>query len=59
MRARVVEAEADVPLAMAQALREGNLGVMDYFNLKNVVADTEMRTSIAKPDAPRGGADGE
>ena len=59
MRARVVEAEAEVPLAMAQALREGNLGVMDYFNLKNVVADTEMRTSIAKPDSPRGGPDGE
>ena len=56
MRARVVEAEAEVPMAMAQALREGNLGVMDYFNLKNVEADTEMRTSIATPtDGPRGG----
>ena len=59
MRARVVEAEADVPLAMAQALREGNLGVMDYFNLKNVGADTEMRTSIAKPESPRGGTENE
>ena len=59
MQARVVEAEAEVPLAMAQALREGNLGVMDYFNLKNVVADTEMRTSIAKPGDTPGGAGGE
>lgn len=48
MRARVVEAEAEVPLAMAQALREGKLGVMDYYNLKNVVADTDMRASIGK-----------
>lgn len=48
MRARVVEAEAQVPLAMAEALRAGNLGVMDYYNLKNVVADTDMRSSIGK-----------
>jgi uncharacterized protein YqfA (UPF0365 family) len=48
MRAKVVEAEADVPLAMAQALREGNLGVMDYLNLKNIESDTEMRGSIGK-----------
>ncbi len=48
MRAKVVEAEAEVPKAMAQALREGNLGVMDYYQLKNVVADTEMRRSISK-----------
>lgn len=46
MRARVVEAEAEVPKAMAQALREGNLGVMDYYNLRNINADTEMRSSI-------------
>ncbi len=46
MRARVVEAEAEVPRAMAQALRDGNLGVMDYYNMRNVVADTEMRESI-------------
>ena len=59
MRARVVEAEAEVPQALAQALREGNLGVMDYFNLKNVVADTEMRASIATPPAKPRSPDGE
>ena len=48
MRAKVVEAEAEVPRAMAQALRDGNLGVMDYYNLKNVLADTDMRASISK-----------
>ena len=47
MRAKVVEAEAQVPLALAQALREGKIGVLDYYNMKNVLADTEMRTSIA------------
>jgi uncharacterized protein YqfA (UPF0365 family) len=48
MRAKVVEAEAEVPRAMSQALREGNLGVMDYFQMKNVMADTDMRRSISK-----------
>jgi uncharacterized protein YqfA (UPF0365 family) len=48
MRAKVIEAEAKVPLAMAYALKEGKLGVMDYYNLKNVVADTEMRQSISE-----------
>jgi uncharacterized protein YqfA (UPF0365 family) len=52
MRAKVVEAEAEVPKAMAQALREGKLGVMDYYNLKNVVADTSMRDSISKMGKP-------
>ena len=47
MRARVVEAEAEVPKAMAEALRNGKMGVMDYYNMKNVIADTEMRNSIA------------
>lgn len=47
MRAKLVEAEAQVPLAMAEAFRSGNLGVMDYARYRNVVADTEMRTSIA------------
>ena len=47
MRAKVIEAEAQVPLAMAEALRSGNLGVMDYYQLKNVQADTAMRDSIA------------
>jgi len=46
MRAKVVEAEAEVPLAMAEAFRSGNLGIMDYYNMKNVAADTKMRESI-------------
>ncbi|PXW91623.1 uncharacterized protein YqfA (UPF0365 family) [Streptohalobacillus salinus] len=48
MRAKVVEAEADVPLALAEALRSGHMGVMDYMNYKNIGADTEMRDSIGK-----------
>lgn len=48
MRAKVVEAEAAVPLAMAEALKEGKLGVMDYYNLQNVLADTQMRDAIGK-----------
>jgi len=47
MRAHVVEAEAQVPLAMAEAFRNGNLGVMDYYRMKNIQADTGMRESIA------------
>lgn len=47
MRAKVVEAESEVPKAMAAALREGKLGVMDYYNMKNIIADTQMRSSIA------------
>ncbi|MFM8479824.1 MAG: flotillin-like protein FloA [Gammaproteobacteria bacterium] len=47
MRARVVEAEAEVPRAMAEAFRSGNLGVMDYYRMRNVQADTSMRDSIA------------
>ncbi len=49
MRARVVEAEAEIPKAIADAFRSGNLGVMDYYNIKNIQADTDMRQSIAKP----------
>ena len=53
MRARVVEAEAEVPRAMAEAFRQGNLGIMDYYRMKNVQADTEMRESIAAaPEEP-------
>jgi uncharacterized protein YqfA (UPF0365 family) len=52
MRAHVVEAEAQVPLALAEALRTGKLGVMDYYNMRNVIADTDMRQSIAKPTPP-------
>jgi len=49
MRAKVVEAEAEIPKAMAQAFREGKLGVMDYYNMQNVIADTNMRESLSKP----------
>jgi uncharacterized protein YqfA (UPF0365 family) len=48
MRAKVVEAEAEVPLAIAAAFRSGNLGVMDYYNLRNIESDTEMRGNIAR-----------
>lgn len=48
MRAKVVEAEADVPLALAEALRSGNMGVMDYMNYRNIGSDTEMRDTIGK-----------
>ncbi|SHK14687.1 flotillin-like protein FloA [Tepidibacter formicigenes] len=48
MRAKVVESEAQIPLAISEAFKNGNLGVMDYYNLKNVMADTNMRESIAK-----------
>jgi uncharacterized protein YqfA (UPF0365 family) len=52
MRARVVEAEADVPRAIAEAFRTGNLGIMDYYRMKNVQADTSMRESIADTGEP-------
>ena len=52
MKAKVVEAEASVPEAMAYALREGKLGVMDYYNLQNITADTSMRDNIAKSTNP-------
>ncbi|WP_207640972.1 flotillin-like protein FloA [Desulfofalx alkaliphila] len=48
MRAKVVEAEAQVPLALSEALREGKLGVMDYYHMKNIIADTEMRDSFGR-----------
>ncbi len=53
-RAKVIEAEAEVPKAMAEAFRSGNLGIMDYYRMKNIEADTSMRENIAKPTA--GGA---
>ncbi|MCF6270670.1 MAG: flotillin-like protein FloA [Melioribacteraceae bacterium] len=53
MKAKVVEAEAEVPLAMADAFRKGNLGVMDYYNIKNIQSDTEMRNSISKSDSDK------
>ncbi len=49
MRAKVIEAEADVPRAMAEAFRNGNLGIMDYYRMKNIEADTSMRGAIANP----------
>ncbi len=48
MRAKVVEAEAEVPQALAQAFREGKIGVMDYYNMQNILADTSMRKSISE-----------
>ena len=51
MRAKLVESEAQVPMAMADALRNGRLGVMDYYNLKNIQADTQMRNQLGGVDA--------
>jgi uncharacterized protein YqfA (UPF0365 family) len=51
-RAKVVQAEAEIPKAIAEAFREGRLGIMDYYKLKNVMADTDMRTAISKIGAP-------
>ena len=55
-RSKVIEAEAQVPIAISEAFRSGNLGVMDYYKLKNIQADTTMRDNIAKP--PGGGNKG-
>ena len=56
-RAKVVQAEAEVPKAISQAFREGTLGIMDYYKLRNIQSDTEMRTAIARTGTqrPRGG----
>ena len=48
MRAKLVEAQAAMPMALAEALKKGNLGVMDYYTLKNIEADTDMRESLSK-----------
>ncbi|MBQ8242558.1 MAG: flotillin-like protein FloA [Bacteroidaceae bacterium] len=53
-RANVIQAEAEVPKAMAEAFRSGNLGIMDYYRMKNIQADTDMRSSIAQPETPVG-----
>ena len=50
-RAKVIEAEAQIPIAMAEAFRNGQLGVMDYYKMQNIQADTSMREQIAKPGA--------
>lgn len=55
MRAKVIEAEAEVPLAISQAFRDGKLGIMDYYNMRNVTADTDMRTAISRAAAPKEG----
>ena len=49
-RAKVVLAEAEVPKAMAEAFRSGNLGIMDYYKMNNIQADTSMRKSIGGED---------
>ncbi|MGB0521967.1 MAG: flotillin-like protein FloA [Flammeovirgaceae bacterium] len=61
-RAKVIEAESEVPMAIAGAFRSGNLGIMDYYRLKNIQADTDMRDSIADPNkksssSNKGGSD--
>lgn len=53
MQAKVVEAQSQVPLAMAEAFRSGRLGVMDYYRMENVQADTSMRSSIAHPEGKK------
>lgn len=55
-RAKVIEAEVQIPQAMAEAFRSGNLGIMDYYKFDNIKADTDMRSSIAKPGS-KGGSD--
>jgi len=51
-RAKLVEAEAEVPKAMAEAFRTGRLGILDYYRIQNVQADTNMRGAIAAASAP-------
>jgi uncharacterized protein YqfA (UPF0365 family) len=53
-RAKVIEAEVEIPLAMAHAFKSGNLGIMDYYRMKNIEADTNMRESISKPPTSGG-----
>ena len=52
MRAELVKAEAEVPLALAEAFRQGHMGVMDYVRYNNIQSDTSMRQAIASPDEP-------
>jgi len=58
MRARVVEAEAQIPIAIAGAFEKGHLGIMDYYRIRNVQADTTMRENIGSegPDASSSGS---
>jgi uncharacterized protein YqfA (UPF0365 family) len=57
-RAKVILAEAEIPKAIAEAFRSGNLGIMDYYQLRNIQADTQMRTSISRGTNVVSGADG-
>lgn len=50
MQAKLVESESEVPLAIAEAFKNGKLGIMDYYNMKNIMADTQMRESIANSE---------
>ena len=52
MRAKVIEAEAEVPIAIAHAFKEGKLGVLDYYNMKNIMSDTDMRNAISHAANP-------
>ena len=47
MKAQVLQAESELPKAMAEAFREGKLGIMDYYRMQNLVADTSMRSALA------------
>lgn len=58
MRAKVVESEAQIPMAIAEAFRSGKLGVLDYYNMQNVQADTGMRKAIAESASPEMGTTG-
>ncbi|MFK7970483.1 MAG: flotillin-like protein FloA [Bacteroidia bacterium] len=58
MRAKLIDAESQVPLAISDAFRIGNLGIMDYHRLQNIEADTDMRRSFAEEDAPKQPEDG-
>lgn len=52
-RANVIQAEAEIPKAIAEAFKSGNLGIMDYYKMRNIISDTEMREAIAKPPAKK------
>nr|QIQ10902.1 hypothetical protein OJOKFFHK_00045 [uncultured bacterium] len=55
MRAKLIESQAQVPQAMAEAFRSGKLGIMDYWRIQNMQADTEMRSAIARPEDDKRG----
>jgi len=57
-RANVIQAEVEIPLAMADSFRSGNMGIMDYYKFKNIQADTQMRESIAQPTVSKTKKDG-